>query len=81
MHTPLMECFSNGYCFFHQICQQVVIMNTEVNGASLTKEKLALGVPQGSVLHPVLLTLYIVPLGDIHNNHNVSFHMTVIRIH
>ena len=47
----------------------------KVNGASSSSQLLECGVPQGSILGPILFLLYTAPIGDIMRKCNTNFHL------
>jgi hypothetical protein len=55
--------------YLHDRTQKV-----HINGTYSTSHTLSYGVPQGSVLGPILFSIYTMPLGELIRKHNLSFH-------
>ncbi|CAB4024192.1 Hypothetical predicted protein [Paramuricea clavata] len=47
----------------------------KIDGSSSSVHPVSYGVPQGSVLGPLLYLLYTSPLGDLMRKHDISFHL------
>lgn len=65
---PVLSWFTS---YLHQRSQYITINNTK---SSFLVETFC-GVPQGSVLGPLLFTLYISPIEDLINAHNLNYMM------
>ena len=49
--------------------------SVQVEDAKSVPASLSCGVPQGSVLGPILFTIYTSSLGDLLRHHQVSYHL------
>ena len=55
-----------------QWCTSYLIL---INNTLSSKQEIQWGVPQGSVLGPLLFSIYLLPLGDIIRQHNLTYHI------
>src|SRR5678816_3886064 len=68
---PALDWFSTYLCPRTQ--------SVYLNGNYSSDALLTCGVPQGSVLGPLLFTLYTTPLGALLDNHSLRYHLMILK--
>ena len=85
-HATLLNCLKNRFkitgvvlkwieSYLSDRSQAVVLKNEEGKTAMSNVVRLSMGVPQGSILGPLLFTLFTTPLGDICRHYDQDFHL------
>ena len=67
--------FDNIVLNWFRSCVSDRTQSVKIEDFESTPVPLPFDVPQGSVLEPILYTLYTTPLGSIIRNHNLNYHM------
>ena len=95
LRSQLTNLRSQLTCSLRSMCFQCLLQSTgirvstvrlvsqfvSINGSNFSQSNLVFGVPQGSVLDPILCLLYTSPLGDIIRRHDMNFHANNCQVY